>query len=154
MQESDWGTCDGESFRIYREDGPGSVKVGDVVGLYYPYHREWFSCRLNECHRDRCPGTLNEVTGFQSQGKWTDCWAEKFQIYARHRGIGHAIAHGDDIMLYCSRARLWVSLKYNEDVTKRACRAASHGLEFQAPPQTEAYDSCVGVAFNIRKNFQ
>ena len=33
---SDWSQCRGEVFRIYRSAGPGSIRVGDYVGLYYP----------------------------------------------------------------------------------------------------------------------
>ena len=30
---SDWSQCRGEVFRIYRSAGPGSIRVGDYVGL-------------------------------------------------------------------------------------------------------------------------
>ena len=40
MTGSDWTNCWGEVFRIYRMSGPGNVRVGDVVGIYYPRERK------------------------------------------------------------------------------------------------------------------
>ena len=83
MEGFDWNACWGEVFQIIRSAGPGTVKVGDVVGIYFPRGRSWFSMSGGRGHKEGCPGVPNKAFGFASRDKWQQCWGEVFQIYAR-----------------------------------------------------------------------
>ena len=60
---ADWNTCWGEVYQIYRPLGPGSIRSGDFVGLYYVRTGHWFSLYGNRAHMDPCPGSQNQRTG-------------------------------------------------------------------------------------------
>jgi len=62
---NDWTTCTGEVFEIYRVSGPGTVHVGDKIGLYYPHARcYWFSMGRGSGLTARCPGIPSRQHGF------------------------------------------------------------------------------------------
>ena len=154
MRGNDWSNCNGETFQIYRKEGSGTVKVGDLIGLYYPYYSgDWFTCWHSifyyNCRRSNCPGSPSASTGFSSSGKWTTCWGEVFKIYALYKNIGDVIRRTDDIMLYYPAEGNWVSLKYDENVTKRRCSLADNDLLLSRTPTIDAYDNCWGEVFNI-----
>ena len=63
MEGKDWDSCWGEVFQIYRQSGPGTVKVGDVVGIYYPREQKWFGLGVAKAD---CPGNPTMQHGFES----------------------------------------------------------------------------------------
>ena len=80
--DTKWTNCWGEVFQFYRARGSGRVRVGDVVGVYYPYEAgKWLGCYRGNCVKATCPGTPSNTYGFQSQDKWTVCPGEVFKIY-------------------------------------------------------------------------
>jgi len=83
MECNDWTTCTGEVFEIYRVSGPGTVRVGDKIGLYYPHARSyWFSMGRGSGLTARCPGIPSRQHGFSES-----CLGEIFKIYARGKAI-------------------------------------------------------------------
>ena len=60
---ADWNTCWGEVYQIYRPLGPGSIRSGDFVGLYYVRTGHWFSLHQNIARTLPCPGSVNPATG-------------------------------------------------------------------------------------------
>ena len=65
LNDVDLTNCWGEVFQIYRKDGPGFVRVGDIVGFHYPRQSgNWLS--LWECNGRTlpCPGTPTSANGF------------------------------------------------------------------------------------------
>ena len=143
MEGNDWTNCWGEVFQIYRESGPGTVKVGDRVGIYYPREPgKWLGCAGSRCGKATCPGRPTTHYGFQNRQKWAPCWGEVFKIYARGKCIGSDINAHDAIMLYYPRGRSWVKLDTTY-VVKHPCP----GRVF--PPSPEKYDRCWGEVMEI-----
>ena len=61
--------CWAEVFQFYRASGSGALRVGDVIGVHYPYEpRKWLSCCNNvDCGKSTCPGTPSTTHGFENQ---------------------------------------------------------------------------------------
>jgi hypothetical protein len=143
---NDWNDCWGEVFRIYRARGPGTVRVGDLVGIYYPKQRgHWMGCSGNECRRSPCPGNPTNAHGFASQEKWYTCSGEVFKIYARGKASGAIIDTTDDVSLYYLNRGLWVSQGHDTHTMKQPCLGTSR------PPASLIYDGCAHEIFKIRK---
>ena len=109
----DWTNCRAEVFQFYRASGSGAVRVGDVVGVYYPYEPgKWLGCHnpSGNCGKYTCPGTPSTTHGFQSQDRWTTCGGEVFVIYAQGKSVGSIINEHDIIMLYYVIGHQWVNL--------------------------------------------
>ena len=65
MSGDDWTNCAGEVFKIYRASGTGAVRVGDLVGIYYPHESgRWLDCSSDNCAKGTCPGTPTTAHGF------------------------------------------------------------------------------------------
>ena len=65
MTGTDWNTCWGEVFEIYRARRPSKVQVGDLVGLHYPRQNgTWLGCAGNKCAKATCPGFPSTSDGF------------------------------------------------------------------------------------------
>lgn len=122
MSGSDWHRCWGEVFEIYREKGPGYVRVGDRVGLHYPHeHGRWLGCDHGKrCGKASCPG-YNIRYGFESYHHWYDCWGEVFIIYAIGKSHGAVINSDDKIALFYKREGAWVTLGYRPYAFKLHC---------------------------------
>ena len=142
---ADWiSRCGGEIFRIYRMDGPGYVRVGDYIGIYYPAANRWLGCANTNCGKYDCPGSPTSSYGFSSQEKWYRCGGEVFRIYAKNKGTGSVIYSYDDVMFYVGNGE-WLSLLPHENAVKRPCPGSVR------PPPAEKYDVCGGEVFNIKK---
>ena len=148
MLDQDWSNCYGAVFQIYRQRGSGEIQVGDKIGLYYPTKdgHHWFSCYLDECNTSPCPGQPSDSHGFADEDGWTRCWGEVFQIYAYGKHVGQSIEVKDDIMLYYSQDRKWVSLFYETNANKHDCPTAT-----SLPPTTNVYDMCWAEVFTLSK---
>ena len=110
MEEIDYSTrCWGEVFRIYRSNGLGAVRVGDLVGIYYPLQGVWMGCGSSSCYKRSCPGNPTNTHGFSNAEKWYHCTGEVYKIYARGKRNGDIILEKDDISLYFLNGRDWVS---------------------------------------------
>ena len=134
---SDWTNCPAEVFRFYRARGPGAVRVGDVVGVYYPYEPgKWLGCnsRSGNCGKYTCPGTPSTTYGFQRQDRWTVCGGEVFMIYAQGKTVGSTINKHDIIMLYYLIGNQWVNL-----VSTTVARGSGPGTT--RPPSAATYRS-------------
>lgn len=137
----DWSKCAGEVFQIFRAAGPGSVKVGDVVGFYIA--DEWFSMVRGKGQRATCPGTPTINYGFATKDKWRQCYGEVFQIYAKGKSIGDAIENHDYINIYYVHDKKWVGLVGNYPPGFATCPG-----EIQPPPP-DRYTKCWGEAFEL-----
>ena len=145
MTGSDWTNCWGEVFRIYRASGPGLVRAGDVVGLYYPRESgKWFGCPGSSCSKKTCPGYPTTVNGFATQDKWLQCWGEVFRIYAKGKGNYAVINSCDDISLYYVYGKSWVAQEPG-NTDKRTC------LGNTRPPAYSTYDGCAWETLRIWK---
>ena len=147
MMGNDWTACLGEVFRIYRALGPGAVRVGDLVGLYYPLEGgRWFGCGGSNCAKATCPGNPTTAHGFATAEDWYRCWGEVFVIYASGKGNGAIINAQDEIVLYYLQEGLWVGQGY-EGYTRKypGCLGPSR------PPPLDRYDGCVLENFKIWK---
>ena len=109
---TEWTTnCPSEVFQFYRARGPGPLRVGDVVGIYYPQEAgKWLGCSGGNCVKTTCPGTPSTTYGFQNIEKWTVCPGEVFVIYAQGKTVGSTINKHDIIMLYYLIGNQWVNL--------------------------------------------
>ena len=144
MEGNDW-KCWGEVFRIYRLHGPGAVRVGDIVGIYYPHQSgHWLGCSVNPCGLDSCPGQPTTLYGFQNTESWFVCWGEVFKIYARGKNLGAQINAHDDVMLYYLQGQTWVGLSIHQ-VHHDPCPGTVR------PPPNERYEICWGENFEIWK---
>ena len=134
---SDWTNCRAEVFQFYRARGPGAVRVGDVVGVYYPYEPgKWLGCnsRSGNCGKYTCPGTPSTTYGFQRQDRWTVCGGEVFMIYAQGKTVGSTINKHDIIMLYYLIGNQWVNL-----ASTTVARGSGPGTT--RPPSAATYTS-------------
>ena len=145
MRGSEWNSCWGEVFQIYRASGPGQVRVGDLVGLHYPHeYGQWLGCAGSECAKANCPGYPSTPYGFTSEEHWYTCWGEVFKIYAHEKTTGAPIFPDDDIMLYYLQGGVWVSLGY-DNVHKQPCPGTVR------PPPHHRFDACAWENFKIWK---
>ena len=144
MEDADWNRCWGEVFQIYRRDGPGVLRVGDVVGIFYPREKNWLSLYRGTGHKSPCPGAPSIAHGFSSAAKWNQCWGEVFQIYAKGKTHGTIINDGDSITLLYIRSGRWVGL-VNTNVDLRTCPGRVR------PPPDDRYDVCWGEIFELVK---
>lgn len=142
MEGNDWNACWGEVFQIYRQSGPSPVKVGDVIGIYFPRGQSWFALSGGRGHKEGCPGKPTTRYGFQSPHQWRVCWGEVFQIYAKGKKIGDIIESHDAIMIYFIRGQKWVGLVGNNP-DLRDCPGKTR------PPPSDRYDICWGEIFEI-----
>ena len=147
MMGSDWTNCWGEVFQIYRANGLGQVRVGDLVGLYYPREGgRWFGCGGSSCAKATCPGYPTTTYGFANQESWFRCWGEVFKIYARGKALGSVINSDDDIVLYYLQENLWVAQGNDRfETMKYPC------LGTYRPPPLAHYDGCAFETFRIWK---
>lgn len=139
---NDWKTCFGEVFQIYRRSGPGPVKAGDEVGIYYPRGSRWMGCPLGTCDKRPCPGTPSVEHGFQDARRWKTCWGEVFNIYAAGKAVGSTITKSDTIMLYYRKTSQWVNFG-NPTVAVGGCPGAT------CPPTISTHAKCYGYSTKI-----
>ena len=145
MRGTDWTFCFGEVFRIYRASGSGLVRVGDLVGLYYPHQSgRWLGCRGVNCAKDTCPGQPTTTHGFASHEHWYRCWGEVFIIYSKGKSDGTIINDGDDIMLYYLHDEIWVA-QGDGNTQKLPCAGTAR------PPSLSKFDACTLETFTIWK---
>ena len=145
MEGSDWTRCWGEVFRIYRKSGPGAVRVGDTIGIYYPREPgKWFGCPHRFCGKLTCPGIPHKQHGFSSPKKWRICGGEVFRIYARGKRLRALINSRDHVFLYYPNGRKWVGL-----VSRKPDLRTCPGRVF--PPPMNKYDRCWGEVFELTR---
>lgn len=143
----EWAHCWGEVFRIYRALGTGAVRVGDLVGIYYPREPgKWLGCAGQTCGKATCPGHPTSAYGFSHHEHWYRCYGEVFKIYARGRNNGDIIRHEDDIALYYVQAGDWVSHS-SSSIYRNPC------IGNNRPPSYNLYDRCWGEIFKIWKRY-
>lgn len=143
----DWANCYGEVFQIFRKDGIGPVRTGDLIGIHYAHEvGNWFGCASLPCRARgvTCPGVPSEVYGFNSAALWSVCGGEIFKIYARGKPLGVPIDANDQIFLKIGNT--WVSL-VGTYVQATTCPGTL------LPPPDQRYDSCWGEVFQIVKDF-
>ena len=99
MDDHEWWECHGNVYEIYRAAGPGPIRVGDFIGIYYPHRNRWFGCPYTNCRKYTCP-TPTWQYGFSSLEKWFKYWGQVFMIYPCGKGLGDFIEEHDDVMLY------------------------------------------------------
>ena len=148
MMGNDWDTCYGEVFQIYRASGPGRVRVGDLVGLYYPnLPGKWFGCPGigRGCVKTICPGHPTIAHGFAAQDNWYRCWGEVFRIYTNGKRNGDVINSGDDIMFYYIQEGNWISQPVTGNVAKFHCPGIVR------PPPLSRFDVCPSETFKVWK---
>ena len=143
---SEWRSCAGEVFQFYRASGRGAVRVGDVVGVYFPHGQKWLGCNSpsGDCGKYTCPGTPSTTYGFQSQDKWTTCGGEVFIIYAKGNKVGSIINEHDISMLYYVIGNQWVNLA-NINV------ARGSGPGTTRPPSVSTYRSQWSYTLDVWK---
>ena len=142
---SDWSTCLGEVYEIHRANGPGQVRVGDLVGIHYPHLAgNWMGCKGSGCSRTSCPGQPTTTHGFASEEHWFTCCSEVFKIYANEKNDSAVINSGDDIMLYILDESRWVA--QGEGLT-----TISYCAGTIRPPPIEKFDLCHQETFTIWK---
>ena len=142
MEGVDWNRCWGEVYQIFRKHGPGHVRVGDIVGIYYPRERNWFALSGGRGHLEPCPGHPTKRYGFQDLHRWFRCWGEVYVIYARGKRNGQLIRDRDDVMLYFIHGHSWVSLGRGYVNTEK-CPGGN------LPPAPDKYDVCWGENFEL-----
>ena len=140
---NDWKICFGEVFQIYRRSGPGPVKAGDEVGLYYPRAQKWVGCTSGTCEQKSCPGTPSWVHGFQDAQRWKPCWGEVFNIYAAGKTVGATITKSDTIMLYYGKTSQWLNFGNPTAAAIGSCPGATR------PPTISTYEKCYKYSTEI-----
>ena len=140
FEGSDWKKCWGEVFKIYRRAGPGQIRTGDDVGLYYPRQNVWFSMWRGYGRKLPCPGLPTLQYGFQLGSRWGDCLGEKLKIYAKGKGIGATITDQDTIAIYYPHQKTFVRATVNQGVTTSKCLLQKSGGRL--PPSNAAFDKC------------
>ena len=145
MTGNDWIDCSGEVFKIYRASGPGNVRVGDLVGLYYPGQSgTWLGCAAVNCAKGTCPGYPTTAHGFAAKEHWYRCWGEVFKIYAKGKSLGAIINSDDDVAFYYLQDKLWMAQGY-DNMIKLPC------LKTSRPPPLQNYDVCSYETFRVWK---
>ena len=145
MTGSNWVSCRGEVFRIYRQLGPGTIRVGDIVGIYYVHQRRWLGCPHSICGKYTCPGSPTTAHGFSTDDEWYRCSGEVFRIYSPNKGQGAVIDARDDVVFYQIQSQLWLAQSFGGLTTKNPCLGTSR------PPRSDIYDECPSETFNIWK---
>ena len=146
MSGDDWTNCAGEVFKIYRASGTGAVRVGDLVGIYYPLESgRWLDCSSDNCAKGTCPGTPTTAHGFATHEHWFTCWQSVFKIYAKGKSNGAIINEYDDISIYYLQDSQWVALGYDQNTVKLPCLGTTR------PPVLNSYDHCAFETFTIWK---
>lgn len=146
MTGNDWKNCWGEVFEIYRESGPGPVRVGDLIGLHYPRQKgAWLGCHADTCAKATCPGMPTTQNGFATDENWYRCWGEVFKIYAKGKNMNDTIHAFDDVMLFYLQSQLWVAQGSGNMICKLPCPGTSR------PPTLQRYDICACEIFQIWK---
>ena len=137
--------CVGEVMQIYRANGPGSVKVGDLIGIYYPIDKKWLGCHgSGNCYKHACPGHPTLAYGFSNYEHWHRCYGEIYKIYARGKKNGDIITHKDDVMILFLQNFDYLSFP-GGTIHRNPCPSGHR------PPSREKYDCCWGEVFNIWK---
>ena len=148
MRGSDWNHCWGEVFRMYRALGPGNIRSGEVVGLYYPRENRWFSMWHRNGRKEACPGNPGHY-GFQDFNRWFWCGGEVFVVYAEGKAIGQPINDQDTISLYYPCGRQFVVF-HPHRCSLSPCML--HRNNNRLPPNEAGYDQCTldSVEITIR----
>ena len=144
FDKSDWVDYSAQSFQIYRMNGKGNVRVGEVIALYYPYNHDWITSNTQYLVRDNCPGNPSEAHGMADAKKWESCPGNVFKIYAKGKSVGDDILRGDDITLYHLNDKKWPSAE-TDKIHQKACYGTTH------PPVYAKYDMCVKEVFKLLK---
>ena len=144
MNDNDWVTHPVTGFQIYRMNGKGNVRVGEVVAIYYPKEKKWMKCSGTYCRKDTCPGRPSQGRGMENYEKWIGCSESAFKIYARGRKEGEDIRSRDDISLYHIRDRRWLSAE-GYYIQERTCFGTTR------PPSSRTYDTCYKGVFELFK---
>jgi len=146
MEGQDWNTCRQNVFQIFRAQGHGDVKVGDLVGLYLTRESgKWFGCHTTACIKNICPHIASYEYGFDAPEKWYRCYGSVFKIYARGKQLGETICDRDHIMLFYLQALNWIGA-YGSD-HHRTCPGSTR------PPPPSKYDHCGGENYEIWKKW-
>ena len=144
FDKSDWVDYSAQSFQIYRMNGKGNVRVGEVIAIYYPYNRNWITSNTQYLVGDNCPGNPSEAHGMADAKKWESCPGNVFKIYAKGKSVGDDILRGDDIALYIIRDSKWFASE-SSFIQKTSCSGTSR------PLSDEMYDSCYKEVFELLK---
>ena len=134
--------CRGEAFKMYRALGPGEIRTGDFVGLYYPEEGNWFAVTNGVGQKSSCPGAPTMNDGFSSYGKWVECGDSAFQVYAKGKVTGEKITDKDILAFYHPglTEKTYVEFLSNSIGTSTCLRDAANNIR---PPPSSAYDNCV-----------
>ena len=120
--------------------GAGNVHSGDVVGIYYPSEKNWFSMFEGRGHKSSCPGSPNIKTGFNKVNLWFECVGETFLVYARGKSNGQPIVAGDRLaFLFPAGNSRHVRFGAKEDSLSRCMLERSNN---NAMPSNKAFDEC------------
>ena len=118
MDNRDYSSCQGTVFNLYRLNfkgqSQGTVRVGEMVGIYYPRDKFWLGCAGGtgaKCYRTTCPGKPTLANGFANTKLIKQCYGAVFKIFARGKKIGDVITHRDDILLYINSGGQYVSYR-------------------------------------------
>ena len=144
MEGIDWDNCPADVYQIYRRNGPGTVNVGDTIGLHHPSGGQWFSAFGGTGHRNPCPGTPTTGHGFKAADRWVRCFGEVFRIYARGKSSGDVINEHDAIFLFYEKDNEWVGFD-GDTAEHRTCPGKVR------PPISSKYDECWGEVFEVWK---
>ena len=149
MSGNDWSRCWGEVFEIYRRNGPGVVRSGDVIALHFPHERgKWLQCfKVHKCTKAPCPGQPTMRHGFQNAASWRSCWGEVYRIFAKGKKIGAPIKPMDDVSLLLPGKKSWVS-QCGSHTKLRPC------LGLSLPPSLSKFDGCACETFKIYKKMK
>ena len=146
FEESDWTTCWGQVFQMYRGAGPGNIVNGDFVGLYYPHGDRWFSMWEGVAQKASCPGNPSSASGFQDFKKWFKCAGEVFQVYAKGKQLGATIIDQDIITLYYP-ADIQNVVFTSSEVTLSRCMGEKS--DYSRPPNNHVFDECENMDVRI-----
>ena len=144
MEGEDWNRCRQNVFQIFRAQGHGDVKVGDLVGLYLTRESgKWINCGSTLCVKGSCPGTASYEYGFDEPEKWYRCYGEVYKIYAHGKQLGETINDRDHILLLYLQGLNWIGLYSTNH--HRHCPSPTR------PPPPSKYDACYGEVYEIWK---
>ena len=144
---TNWG-CWRVVFQLYRQGGPGTIIVGDRVGVHFPHQSvAWLGCAgsTHQCGLGSCPGVPTSTYGFKDSSSWNGCWGESFHIYAMGKSVGNPIIEGDIVMLYYTNGKKWVALNPGGNIGLSPCPGSGR------PPPLSRYESCSESAIKIWK---
>ena len=144
MNSYDWLTNSVTGFQIYRMNGKGDIRVGEVVAIYYLKEKKWMKCSGTYCTKDTCPGNPSQGNGMEDYEKWIGCSESVFKIYANGKSNGDNVRRGDDISLYHLKDMKWLSAETSY-IQKNTCLGTSR------PPSSHSYDTCYKEVFELFK---